>query len=49
MEFDEENLKPTFKILWGIPGCVMFPFPFFNHFNVQICLGTLGGQYHGKF
>ncbi|XP_066373678.1 uncharacterized protein [Miscanthus floridulus] len=20
MEFDEENLKPTFKILWGIPG-----------------------------
>lgn len=20
MEFDEVNLKPTFKILWGVPG-----------------------------
>jgi dsDNA-specific endonuclease/ATPase MutS2 len=20
MEFDEVNLKPTYKVLWGIPG-----------------------------
>lgn len=24
MEFDEVNLKPTFRILWGVPGSILF-------------------------
>lgn len=29
MEFDEVNLKPTFKILWGVPG-------FHHHFWTSV-------------
>lgn len=25
MEFDDLNLKPTFKILWGVPGLATDP------------------------